>query len=130
MNRIIILNGELETQMQLYLSLCDNYRVEIAEDEAQLMRMIRRKKPELIFLDADFSGFSVAGKSLPKMILKLKKKYQELKIITISNAESALSLRNKETNGSDRILIRPFDEDAIQQSVTQQFRQNQVAVNS
>lgn len=111
MKRIIILNEELETQMRMYLALSTRYKVEIAEDEAMLMRMIRRKKPRLIFLDGEYSGYSREGKSITKTVQKIKKKYHELQVISIMNT------RTKGAANSDRILYHPFDESDIQKAV-------------
>lgn len=110
MNRIIILNEELETQMRMYLALCNRYKVEIAEDEAMLMRMIRRKRPKLVFLDGDYSR---NGKSVVKTVQKIKKKYHVLKIITVTE-----SPRLPKDVQSDEILNHSFDEYEIQDKVS------------
>lgn len=111
MKRIIILNEELETQMRMYLALSTRYKVEIAEDEAMLMRLIRRKKPKLVFLDGDYSGYAREGKSITKTVQKIKKKYQELRIVSVMNAKS------KGAAESDHILYHPFDESDVQDAV-------------
>ncbi|RMD91550.1 MAG: response regulator [Calditrichaeota bacterium] len=118
MNRIIILNEELESQMRMYLALSDRYRVDIAEDEANLMRMIRRKKPKLVLIDANFSGFNNNGKSIYKIIQKIKRKYQDLKIITILNGEDSRMLDRIHEIGSDGVLLRPVDEESVTHSVS------------
>lgn len=117
MNRIIILNEELESQMRMYLALCDRYRVEIAENEAILMRMIRRKNPKLIFLDAKYSGFINNGKSVCKTIRKIRNKYEDLKIITILDGEDLRLLNRVREYGSDGVLLRPINESKVIQSV-------------
>ncbi len=117
MNRIIILNEELESQMRMYLALCDRFRVDIAEDEANLMRMIRRKKPRVVMLDANFSGFNNNGKSVYKTIEKIKKKYQDLKIITIVDGSDRRTLDKIYEVGSDGILMKPIEESDVIQSV-------------
>ena len=117
MNRIIILNEELESQMRIYLALCDRFRVDIAEDKADLMRMIRRKKPRVVMLDANFSGFNNNGKSVYKTIEKIKKKYQDLKIITIVDGSDRRTLDKIYEVGSDGILMKPIEESDVIQSV-------------
>ncbi|HHL71884.1 MAG TPA: response regulator [Bacteroidetes bacterium] len=120
MNRIIILNEELESQMHLYLVLCEQYRVEIAEDEATLMRMIRRKKPRLVLLDAAYSGFNNNGKSVFRSIEKIKRKYEQLKIITIFDREEPSLISRAEKSGSDGVLLRPLEEcDVLERVATQ-----------
>lgn len=121
MNRIIILDEELESQMRMYLALCNWYRVEIAEDEATLMRMIRRKNPKLILLDANYSGFNNNGKSAHKTIQKIKKKYTDLKVVTILERDDMERHRATTQKASDAILLRPIDEDNVLQSVKEQL---------
>ena len=117
MNRIIILNEELESQMRMYLALCDRYRVEIAENEANLMRMIRRKNPKLIFLDAKYSGFINNGKSVCKTIQKIRNKYENLKIVTIMDGDDHKLMNRVREFGSDSVLLRPINESKVVQSV-------------
>lgn len=117
MNRIIILNEELESQMRMYLALCDRYRVEIAEDEATMMRMIRRKNPKLVFLDAKYSGYTNNGKTIFKTIEKIKRKYHHLKIVTILDGDDRSLFDRVQKIGSDRILLRPINEAKVKQSV-------------
>lgn len=119
MSRIIILNEELESQMRMYLALCDRYRVDIAEDEANLMRMIRRKKPRLVFLDANYSGFNNNGKSVFRTIEKIKSKYQDLKVITILDGHDRGKLDQAYRVGSDGVLLRPIEEEDVVQSVAE-----------
>ena len=117
MNRIIILNEELESQMRMYLALCDRYRVEIAENEAILMRMIRRKNPKLVLLDAKYSGFINNGKSVCKTIQKIRNKYEDLKIITIMDGDDRKLMNRVREFGSDSVLLRPINESKVVQSV-------------
>ncbi|MCA9731773.1 MAG: hypothetical protein H6696_17050 [Deferribacteres bacterium] len=111
MKRIIILNEDLETQMRMYLALSTRYKVEIAEDEAMLMRMIRRKKPRLIFLDEEYSGYAREGRSITKTVQKIKKKYTELQVISVLNSHS------KKATNSDFVLYHPFNEMDVQKAV-------------
>jgi hypothetical protein len=64
MDRIIMLHEDLESQMRMYLVLCPRYRIEIAENEVALMRLIRRKKPRLLLLDAHYTSLNRDHKSV------------------------------------------------------------------
>ncbi|MCA9740176.1 response regulator [candidate division KSB1 bacterium] len=129
MNRIIILDEELESQMRMYLALCSRYRVEIAEDEATLMRMIRRKNPKLILLDANYSGFNNNGKSVHKTIQKIKKKYSTLKVVTILDRDDMELHRTATQEASDAVLLRPVDEINVLKRVREQLSNAALAVN-
>jgi len=117
MDRIIILNEELESQMRIYLALCERYRVEVAEDEPALMRMIRRKKPQLVFLDAALSNYKNNGKSVCKAVAKIRRKYDHLKIITVLDADQSGIQQKVLEVGSDHILFRPLSAAGVLKSV-------------
>lgn len=117
MNRIIILAEELEAQMRMYLALCNKYKVEIAEDESMLLRLIRRKNPRLIVLDAGYSGFNNNGKSVHKIIEKIKSKYRNVKVLTILDHNGQGRGQQAAATASDGVLHRPVDEERIIQSV-------------
>jgi len=91
MHRIIMLNDDLESQMRMYLALCTRYRIEIAENEIALMRLLRRKRPQMLILDTHHSRLSNNGKSAGKLIEKIKHKYNRLQILAVLQAEEALS---------------------------------------
>ncbi len=116
MDRIIILNDELESQMRMYLALCDRYRVDIAEDEANLMRMIRRKKPGLVFIDAGYSGYHGNGKTICKSIEKIRRKYEALKVVAILNGDDPGKVERVREVGADGVLMRPINEEEVVQS--------------
>lgn len=129
MGRIIILHEELEAQMRMYLALCENYLVEIAEDEATLMRMIRRKNPSLVFLDANFSGFNNNGRSITKMIQKIKKKYHDLKIVTVLDETEQEPENGLAFDISDGLLFPPIDAPSILRSVQELLSTYPAAIN-
>lgn len=129
MKRIVILHEELKAQMLIYLALSEMYRVEIAEDEAALMRMIRRKRPSLVFLDADFSGFRNGGKSVYKTIQKIKRKYEALKIVTILKQAEKTILDEVRKKGSDGVLLHPIDKTEVVKTAARQLTTAAVAVN-
>jgi DNA-binding response OmpR family regulator len=101
MYRIIMLNDDLESQMRMYLALCPRYRIEIAENEIALMRLIRRKRPQMLILDAHHSRFLHSGKSAGKLIEKIKHKYGRLHILAIVRAQDESFGRALRESGAD-----------------------------
>lgn len=100
MDRIIILNDDLESQMRMYLALCASYRIDIAEDEVVLMRLLRRKRPDLLLLDAHYSRFNQDGKTACKLIQKIKHKHRRVRVLAIVASDERLGCSLQES-GAD-----------------------------
>jgi DNA-binding response OmpR family regulator len=107
MKRIVILNDELKTQMQIYLALCDAYRVEIAEDVEAVMYMLRKMHPEILLLDYDLEHFRRNGKSSIDFLRKIRKKYTGLKIMMLLGDEDRADEDKIQEYGADGILYKP-----------------------
>ncbi|MDZ7345113.1 MAG: hypothetical protein ONA90_11440 [candidate division KSB1 bacterium] len=113
MNRIIMLNEDLESQMRMYLALCSRYQIEIAENELSLMRLLRRKKPHLLLLDAHYSRFNHNGKSVTRMVEKIKRKYHHLPVLTIINGEDERLGSTLQQRGADGWIPRRIQVDDL-----------------
>jgi DNA-binding NarL/FixJ family response regulator len=117
MNRIIMLNEDLESQMRMYLALRPRYRIEIAENELTLMRLIRRKNPKLLLLDAHYSRFNHNGKSVVKLVEKIKRKYVHLPVVAIVNDEDERLGHQLQQRGADAWITRVIPTDDLLQRV-------------
>ncbi|MDZ7290128.1 MAG: response regulator [candidate division KSB1 bacterium] len=117
MNRIVMLNEDLESQMRMYLALCPRYRIEIAENELALMRLLRRKKPNLLLLDAHYSRFNHNGKSIAKLVEKIKRKYNHLPVLAIVNGEDERLAELLTQRGADGWVTRRVQIDDLLQRV-------------
>jgi len=117
MNRIIMLNEDLESQMRMYLALCPRYRIEIAENELTLMRLLRRKKPNLLLLDAHYSRFNHNSKSVGKLVEKIKRKYNHLPVLTIISGEDEQVGEVLSQRGADGWVNRRVEIDDLLQRV-------------
>ncbi|GEM_PF-1486259 len=117
MNRIVMLNEDLESQMRMYLALCSRYRIEIAENELTLMRLLRRKKPSLLLLDAHYSCFSHNSKSVSKLVEKIKRKYNHLPVLTIVSSEDERAGEALAERGADGWVNRRVEIDDLLQRV-------------
>ena len=113
MKKILMLNGELGSQMQIYLALCDAYNVEIAEDIRATMYLLRRTKPELLVLDYNFGQFRSNGKTGIDFIRKIKRKYHDLKVMTILETKDKVVENEIQLYGADEILYRPINDSSL-----------------
>ena len=119
MYRIIMLNDDLESQMRMYLALCPRYRIEIAENEIVLMRLIRRKRPQLLILDAYHSRFNHGGKSAGKLIEKIKHKHHRLRILALVRTQDEAHGSALQQHGADEWADHLIDGDELMQRIDQ-----------
>lgn len=108
MTTIIMLNEELGSQMQIYLALCDVYRVEIAENVESAMYMLRKIRPEILLMDYNLNHFKNNGKTGIDFIKKVKRKYHDLKVVTILDTKDREKEIEIQQNGADEVLYRPI----------------------
>lgn len=119
MKKIIILEEELFTQMQLYLALCDKYCVEIAVNLESAMYLLRKINPEILLFDYNMDQFKNNGKSGLKFLKKVKKKYNHLKVIPILNPKDKVLESEIQKNGADDILYKPIKNRRLISSIKQ-----------
>jgi len=113
MNRIVMLHENLETQMRMYLALCPRYRIEIAENEVALMRLLRRKKPRMLLLDVHYSALNQDRKSVLKLVEKIKRKHTRLRVLAIGNGEDLRLVHQLEEQGVDGWVHEPIAEEEL-----------------
>ncbi len=100
-----MLHEDLGTQMQIYLALCDAYKVEIAENVESAMYLLWKTKPEIILLDYKLDQFTSNGKTGVDFIRKVKKKYIDLKVIMIMDNNDQIQIQE---HGVDEVLYKPI----------------------
>jgi len=105
MKKIVMLNEDLGTQMQIYLALCDAYKVEIAENVESAMYLLRKTKPEVLLLDYNLDQFTANGKTGIDFIKKVKKKYTDLKVMMIMDNKDQVQIQE---HGADEVLYKPI----------------------
>ncbi len=103
-----MLNEELGSQMQIYLALCDAYKVEIAENVQSVMYLLRKMKPEILLMDFNLEQFRANGKTGLDFLKKVKKKYHSLKVVTILDNEDKSYEPEIHKNGADGVFYRPI----------------------
>ena len=108
MKKIVILNSELGCQMQIYLALCDLYKVEIAENLESVLYLLRRDKPEILLMDFNSEQFKTNGNSGLRFLKKVKKKYNNVKVLTILDDNHKSLETEIQQNGADVILYKPI----------------------
>lgn len=108
MTKIVILNEELGSQMQIYLALCDKYEVEIAESVKSAMYLLRKVRPEILLVDYNLDQFRSNGDSGLKFLRKVKKKYNAMKVVTILEDKDKNMESKIHENGGDSVIYKPI----------------------
>ncbi|MFQ5651418.1 MAG: response regulator [bacterium] len=108
MKKILILNTELGTQMQIYLALCDAYKIEIAEDVESVMYYLRKMKPEIFLLDYNLQEIEPGGRNGADLVKKIKRKYSHLKVMMILDTEDRGLESQAHQYGADEVLFKPI----------------------
>lgn len=108
MKKILILNAELGTQMQIYLALCDVYKVEIAENIEAVMYYLRKMRPEVLLVDYNLDDFQSNGRTGADLLRKVKKKYRDLKVMLILDDDEKRFETEVHANGADGVLYKPI----------------------
>ena len=103
-----MLNEELGSQMQIYLALCDAYKVEIAENIETAMYLLRKMHPEVLLMDYNLEYFKTNGKTGIEFVKKVKKKYNHLKVMIILDHKDKANVSEIQKNGVDEVIYKPI----------------------
>ena len=119
MKKIIMLNDDLESQMRMYLTLNPQYRIDIAENEVILMRMLRRKKPKLLMIDASYRNPRHQGRSFVNLVEKIKQKYNRLFILTVVDDDTQKLIPKLKQLGVEAWIDRTAEADTLLERVNE-----------
>ena len=119
MKKIIMLNDDLESQMRMYLTLNPQYRIDIAENEVILMRMLRRKKPKLLMIDASYRNPRHQGRSFVSLVEKIKQKYNRLFILTVVDDDTQKLIPKLKQLGVEAWIDRTAEADTLLERVNE-----------
>lgn len=94
--------------MQIYLALCDAYKIEIAEDVESVMYYLRKMKPEIFLLDYNLQEIEPGGRNGADLVKKIKRKYSHLKVMMILDTEDRGLESQAHQYGADEVLFKPI----------------------
>lgn len=94
--------------MQIYLALCDKYAIEIAENVRSAMYLLRKMKPEILLMEYSIEQLNHNGHSPIKFLKKVKRKYNDLKVVTILDDKDENLAKEVQSNGADEVLYKPI----------------------
>ena len=118
--KIVLINEELHSQMQIYLALCDRHSVEIAEDEETALRLINEKLPDLVVLDLGLPSPDGNGWAGLRLLEKVKRQHPHIRVVTIINEENEDILGKASTLGVNDFIRKPIRSRRLMEIVGQQ----------
>ncbi|MBN2413870.1 response regulator [candidate division KSB1 bacterium] len=106
--KIIILNGELRSGMQIYLALSNFYEVEVALDVNDLMRLLESENTDYTFLDLDEEDSNCVDPGNYKIVDKILKKYPKTKVVGICDHVNPNMKEQISLHGINKVLTKPI----------------------
>ena len=106
--KIIILNGELHSGMQLYLALSNFYKVEVALDINDLMRLLALEKTDYTFLDLDEGDNNCVNPEKFELVDKILKKYPKIKVVGLCEHINKTIEKDTILHGINKVLTKPI----------------------
>ncbi len=94
--------------MQIYLALCDAYKIEIAENIESVMYYLRKMKPEIFVLDYNLEEFDTNGRTSADLVKKIKRKYSQLKVMMVLESEDKELESLVQKFGADGVITKPI----------------------
>ncbi len=99
---IVIFNDELRSGMQMYLTLSNKHKVEVATDEDDLLDILKRRKIDMTFVDLQMTGRD------GKLVAKISKLYPFLRVIGIYDHDQKELMQKASALGIRDFIVRPI----------------------
>ncbi|MBN1543480.1 hypothetical protein JW992_15170 [candidate division KSB1 bacterium] len=107
--KIVILNDELRSEMQMYLALSNHHRVEIAENIDDLLLLMEKEAPDLAFLDLGSLGedHTTVGATWG-VYDRIVRRYPQTKLVGICDRDDSILCDEATEKGLKYLLTRPI----------------------
>ena len=106
--KIVIFNDELRSEMQMYLTLCDRHKVEIAQDLEELMRLLEEEATDLTFLDLAPPAESGGAADPFEVVRKVVEKHPQIKVVGIIDQDDESMQKAAADHGIEKVITRPI----------------------
>ena len=106
--KIIILNDELRSEMQMYLALSHRHEVEIAQDVDDLMQLLAEHAADLTFLDLSVSQIDDETIDVFELAENIMKDHPKIKVVGICDQDEDILKAEAVNQGIPKIITRPI----------------------
>ena len=106
--KILILNENLRSGMQMYLALSNHYQVEIAQDTEDLLRLVDEENPDFTFLDLCPEDSPPARNERVALAHKIIRRHPQVKIVGICDSHDRAFQKYLVDSGIGTIITRPI----------------------
>jgi PleD family two-component response regulator len=106
--KIVIFNDELRSEMQMYLTLCDRHKVEIAQDFEELMKLLEEEVADLTFLDLGPVAESERTIDPFEVARKVLEKHPQIKVVGICDQDDESVQKAAADHGIEKVITRPI----------------------
>ncbi|HNR67225.1 MAG TPA: hypothetical protein PKN04_00850 [bacterium] len=107
--KIVILNEELRSEMQIYLALANHHEVEIAADVNDLYRLMDEEPADLVFLDLDsLIEDKTKQEKAWQTFRQIENKYPKAKVVAICDRSDFKLCGGAAKQKLEHLLTRPI----------------------
>jgi DNA-binding NtrC family response regulator len=107
--KIVIFNGDLRSEMQMYLALEHKHHVEIAKDLEDLFTILGNSTVDFTFFDLESDKDRLSNKSCSfKCIKQILEKHPEIKLVGVCDHSNSEIKKLALKNGINTIITRPI----------------------
>jgi len=106
--KIVILNEDLRSEMQMYLALSTLYDVEIAQDVEDLLHMLDQSQADLTFFDLSTSDEQLKQKDRVSVVKKIRQKHPSVRFVGICDRSDRLLQKEAARHGIENFITRPI----------------------
>ena len=106
--KILILNDDLRSVMQMYLALSNHYDVEIAQDIDDLLNLIDQANPDFTFFDLTPDKEIAKGADRVAVANQILKKHPKVRLVGICDRSDRTLQKKAVEVGIPKVITRPI----------------------
>ena len=107
--KIVILNDELRSEMQMYLALSHRHDVQIAQDVVDLMQLLEQEVADFTFVDlGSLPGSDEGGAEGFELANKILQEHPRIKVVGICDRDDQKLQQRAAHHGILDVITRPI----------------------
>ena len=106
--KIVIYNDELHSEMQMYLALSNHYKVAVAADSDDLLKLMDQEPADFAFLEISKPDSSSTNLHNFELANKILKKHPKTKLVGICDRHNEALKVEAANYGISKLIKRPI----------------------